>query len=318
MKANRLQYNNNEKMIPEPPEPYKSSAALIAELESNNKFFDSIVDMIPAKLYIAGNTGDEMYNPKYRKGQHKESKEARRARNKEARAAKFDPSRAETTLQAKRRKETEESDDDDSDSDLDTGSNNIGIEMDDDDENDVVQDGVQKSSIEAQKDTDGLSRINILREKLRAKIAEKQGSRPSSSGATSKRAARRAEKQKRVEAAKKRKEAGGSGFSSANQNRSNDKKKIDVDRIKKALSKESIQEDLSGIDFGGIAGLSKKEYYKDNKSLENINKKKNLVQLLKQAEEKQKRLEELKASENEADKEKAKRIQWGDTLKEAT
>jgi hypothetical protein len=37
--------------------------------------------MIPTKFYISGQTGDD-YNPKYYKGQSKESKEARRARNK--------------------------------------------------------------------------------------------------------------------------------------------------------------------------------------------------------------------------------------------
>lgn len=38
--------------------PYHSSAALLKELQEHNAFFDELVDMIPAKLYIAGNTGE--------------------------------------------------------------------------------------------------------------------------------------------------------------------------------------------------------------------------------------------------------------------
>ena len=59
-----------------------------------------MVDMIPAKLYVAGHSGDD-FNPKYFKGQAKESKEARRAKNKHAKRAKLDPSTAETTTQTK-------------------------------------------------------------------------------------------------------------------------------------------------------------------------------------------------------------------------
>lgn len=31
--------------------------ALLKELEQHNSFFDDLVDMIPAKLYVAGNSG---------------------------------------------------------------------------------------------------------------------------------------------------------------------------------------------------------------------------------------------------------------------
>jgi 60S ribosome biogenesis protein Rrp14 len=30
---------------------------LLRELEEHNSFFDELVDMIPAKLYVAGNSG---------------------------------------------------------------------------------------------------------------------------------------------------------------------------------------------------------------------------------------------------------------------
>ena len=80
--------------------------SLYRDLASHNSYFDNLVDMLPSKLYIAGNTGDEMYNPKYKRGQHKESKEARRARNKAARLSKFQS--PETTLEKKARLAREE------------------------------------------------------------------------------------------------------------------------------------------------------------------------------------------------------------------
>ena len=90
---------------------------------------------------------------------------------------------------------------------------------------------------------------------------------------------------------------------------------VNTGRGAKSTSRE---EDLAGVDFGGIAGLSKKATYLDNKSLaKSGGKKKSLDRLLADAEKKRDRLQELKAG-TEEDKEKAMRIQWGDTLKEAT
>ena len=70
--------------------------SLLEDLQEDNYFFDQLVDLIPAKLYIAGQSGDD-YNPKskYFKGQSKESKEARRAKNKQSKRAKFDPNLSE-------------------------------------------------------------------------------------------------------------------------------------------------------------------------------------------------------------------------------
>ena len=85
-----------------------NSDDLHSELLSHNAFFDNVVNMIPAKLYIAGHSGDDAYHPKYLKGQHKESKEARRARSKIAKREKFDPEKAETTIETKRRVQMED------------------------------------------------------------------------------------------------------------------------------------------------------------------------------------------------------------------
>ena len=83
----------------EKPKFAYSKDLLLQDLQSDNMFFDGIVDMIPAKIYVAGNSGDD-YNPKYFKGQAKESKEARRAKAKQAKRAKLDPNLAETTTAA--------------------------------------------------------------------------------------------------------------------------------------------------------------------------------------------------------------------------
>ena len=88
-------------MPPQHHHPSPGDSDLLSELLSHNAYFDSLVNMIPARLYIAGASGDDAYNPKYGKGQHEESKEARRARNKIAKREKFDPSKMETTLETK-------------------------------------------------------------------------------------------------------------------------------------------------------------------------------------------------------------------------
>ena len=362
--------------------------ALYRDLASNNSYFDGLVDMLPSKLYIAGNTGDEMYNPKYKRGQHKESKEARRARNKAARLQKFQS--PETTLEKKARLAREEaemdmdgdsSSSDDSDGEMEGGKAGKKRRMkknaakkqqqqqqqqqqkgkkkagawaddsddDDDDDNDggdmMMSDdqpknnkksksvaGGEGNAADADADDDeaaaqgeGGSRIEALRARLRAKIAERQSQRPGgvqSPDAVSKRAARRAEKQRRVEAAKKRADKGGSTRVGKN-----DAKKYKVSDAElggtvvntgRGANGGSREEDLAGVDFGGIAGLSKKATYLDNKSLaKSGGKKKSLDRLLADAEKKRDRLQELKAG-TEEDKEKAMRIQWGDTLKEAS
>ena len=349
--------------------------ALYRDLASNNSYFDGLVDMLPSKLYIAGNTGDEMYNPKYKRGQHKESKEARRARNKAARLQKFQS--PETTLEKKARLAREEaemdmdgdSSSDDSDDEMEGGKAGKKRRMkknaakkqqlqgkkkagawaddsDDDGDNDgddmMMSDDQPKNNKKSKSTADGEgnaadaddddaaqgeggSRIEALRARLRAKIAERQSQRPGgvqSPDAVSKRAARRAEKQRRVEAAKKRADKGGSTRVGKN-----DAKKYKVSDAElggtvvntgRGANGGSREEDLAGVDFGGIAGLSKKATYLDNKSLaKSGGKKKSLDRLLADAEKKRDRLQELKAG-TEEDKEKAMRIQWGDTLKEAS
>ena len=343
--------------------------SLYRDLASHNSYFDNLVDMLPSKLYIAGNTGDEMYNPKYKRGQHKESKEARRARNKAARLSKFQS--PETTLEKKARLAREEaemdmdsSDSSGSDSEVEggkagkkrrmkknaakskqQGKKKAGAWAAGDSDDDIVLSEDQPKNTKTSKSADtssetkaegnddgggnaqgeGGTRIEALRARLRAKIAERQSQRPGgvqSPDAVSKRAARRAEKQRRVEAAKKRADKGGStrvGKSDAKKYKVSDAELggtvVNAGRGAKSTSRE---EDLAGVDFGGIAGLSKKATYLDNKSLaKSGGKKKSLDRLLADAEKKRDRLQELKAG-TEEDKEKAMRIQWGDTLKEAT
>jgi len=302
-----------------------SSKAILKELEKHNAFFDSLVDMIPAKLYVKGNSGDGLYNPKYRKGQHKESKEARKARNKLLRNSKFDPDR-ETTREEKSRVEKEQYERDD-DSDGDDAMDHVQ----DDHEEEVQQtdaklDKSQTTKMSSTQDNPAQSRIEALRAKLRAKLEEKRSQRPGGNGNSdsmvSKRAARRAEKKRRADLAKKRQANAPSGSTQTGKNKAEKitlVKDLGGSKINNTESK-SVSDDLSGIDFGGIAGLKNNlsgNYTDANKSLKNKGKKKSLEKLLEEAETKKERLRQLKESDDAEDKEKAKKIQWGDTLKAA-
>jgi hypothetical protein len=343
--------------------------------------------MIPAKLYISGgassgggsSSGSSSDNVKYRKGQHVESKEAKRAKDK---AAKYDPKRVETTLQTKKRVRMEETEMEESDDDVEDDivmSDDDGDDGDDDDGSEATEptgnigsskkiihnNNTETSPVSVQLDEDISSsypsRIEALRAKLRAKVAALAGSTKNvgaidgeSGGGTvnpaltSKRAARRAEKKRRMEAAKQR--AGKTGSSSvvASANGSNNKKrrldtttsmgKSSMTASSSSLSAittttTTVANDLATIDYQSLAGLRPKlDGALDNKSLVGIGgttipsssssnkgkKKASLEKLLADAERKQARLRELKTSNNEADKEKARSIVWQDTFKVAS
>lgn len=281
--------------------PY-SSEKLLAELTEHNDFFDMIVDMIPSKLYISGQSGDD-YNPKNRfyRGVTQDSKEARKAAAKLAKRRKLDPTQKESTVDKKERLEGEKQ----AYAATTTSSVIPG----------------QSTAPKAQQQPTASpfqSRIEALRAKLHAKIAEKQAQRPSNGGnnpdQVSKRAARRAEKRRRQEEAAKRKKGSSTKV---------------VDTLKSAAahykmatsSQTDPAQDLMHLDFGRLSGLNKlssstENYAETNKSLANLSKSKNLKKMLADAEEKRKRLQEFKRG-SEEEKAKATAIQWADTLKEA-
>ena len=298
-------------------------------------------------FHLISKKGDGLYNPKYRKGQHKESKQARRARNKLAKKNKFDPNVSETTREEKIRFENEQYDDDDDDDDEHSDSSHdeemvLDNDDDDDDDNDSgyvkgnEKEDVHTSNVTTQSTPQEFitnpnqSRIEQLRAKLRAKLEEKRSQRPgtgsNSDTMVSKRAARRAEKKRKIELAKKKQANTGSNISKGSTQTG--KTKQEKISLVKDLGGSTISEtnaktvvdDLSGIDFGGIAGLKNNlgaNYIESNKSLKNKGKKKSLERLLAEAEAKKERLRQLKESDDAEDKEKAKSIMWGDTLKAA-
>ncbi len=272
-----------------------SPEQLLFELQSDNAFFDNLVNMIPAKLYVAGNSGDD-FNPKYFKGQAKESKEARRAKSKQAKRAKLDPSLAETTTQLKKRLEG---------GDSSAPPRPAGAMP-------ITPEHSKASEAEIASPPSGLSRIDALRAKLHAKLEEKRGQRPADPNTVSKRAARRTEKKKRQdEAAQRKKKAHTQADSSSN------KKYI----IGASEGSDDPAADLAQLDFGRLAGLnrpSNTNYQKTNKALANIGKSKNLQKMLADAEAKRQRLEELKQSQKDEDKQKAANLEWGDAIKEAS
>lgn len=263
---------------------------LVSDLQDHNAFFDHLVDMIPQKLYIAAKNEDS-YNAKYQKGQHKENREARKAQMKAAKRAKFDPSLSETNVQAQKR--------------LENDRNGAKKPL-------PLKQQKEESPKNAPLPVDNKSRIEALRAKLHAKIVEKGGQRPTDPSVVSKRAARRAEKQRRKEEAMKKKKSA---------NTKVDGKTGGMTKYTISSGYESVDpaQDLSNIDYGRLTGLNPEApHYKNNKALANLSSSKNLEKILADAEEKRKKLEELKRSGNEEDKEKLAKMQWSDTLKEAS
>jgi DNA excision repair protein ERCC-4 len=294
---------------------------IMSELESHNSFFDDLVDMIPSKLYVAGNSGDDAYNPKYGKGQSKESKESRRARNKLSKLRKFDPDQSESTREEKLRLERE-ADAHDSD---DEQMEDIHFE-----DNHEEESAYALSTSKEKNENSGSkqSRIEELRARLRAKLEERKQSTFASEkndSMISKRAARRAEKQKKIELAKKKKS---SSTSTINASKgvsqktpiAETEKTLGIKKSNFTADPTTVADDLSGIDFGAIAGLKtdfimKGDYSSANKSLKNMGKKKSLERLLSEAEAKKERLRQLKESDDVYDKEKAKQLEWTEALK---
>jgi hypothetical protein len=336
---------------------------LLSDLLSHNAYFDSVVNMIPARLYVAGiaaapppSGADPPDNARYRRGQHAESKEARRAREKRAR---FDPATAETTLETKRRLREESeggggSDDDyDDDGDGDDDDGNDDDAMSDGDGETVDCGGDDAAAAVSVAGGGGgigggtsqhASRIEALRAKLRARVAALAGTAVAAGGsspaptssspaAVSKRAARRAEKRRRQEAARQRGvRAGGASTSSAvavgaaegGGSKRRRAASIDGDAEPAVVAAATVAGDLATIDYQSLAGLRPKpDGALDNKSLLGMGGKtgnknrKSLERLLADAERKQARLRELKSSGEEGDAEKARSIEWSETLKVA-
>ena len=284
--------------INKPPQQHNGAGVLLSDLQEHNLFFDFLVDMIPQKLYIAEKNLDS-YNPKYQKGQHKENRELRKAQMKAAKRAKFDPSLSESNVEAKKRAEEER---------LQKHGGPKLLPQKHSTEQEGEDDSNKNISTPA---VDNKSRIEALRAKLHAKIAEKSGQRPTDPSVVSKRAARRAEKQKRKEEAMKRKKS-----ASTKVNGSNNQGKYTMNSDPKSVDPA---QDLAKIDFGRLTGLNpEKPNYKDNKALANVSKPKNLEKILADAEQKRQKLEELKRSENDEDKEKLAKMQWSDAIKEAS
>ena len=267
-----------------------SKAQLLAELTENNEFFDMMVDMIPSKLYISPRKleeeGEVIPNHKYHRNQSKaDTKEARRAAAKAAKRRKLDPEAETSTSKLQKR--------------LEQGTTLLPPPKPVPPK--VVSPNPQQSRIEA------------LREKLHAKIAERQQQNPRTKdpNQVSKRAARRAEKERRREEAKKRRSSSTAETANAN----------NTTRFASGVDSEATRAaDLAQVDFGRLAGLNgtslQKNYEQSNKALRNLSKPKNLHKMLADAEAKRAKLEELKQGDEEAIA-KAQKLLWSDTFKEA-
>jgi hypothetical protein len=316
------------------PPQHIDAKSIIGDIEQHNEYFDNLVDIIPANVYVVDTSNNQStyHQSKHQKKQGKDSKEAKKAEAKRAKAKigklkKFDPAQQESTRAKKMRVENAEDDDSDNDS-------MEGIQFQDNHEEEQEDHkspkGSNGSKPNKSKSSAHQSRIEDLRSKLRAKLEERKSNSVTNSTSNtmvSKRAARRAEKKKKIEMTKKRqaqsKVSGGSTvtgkFGVASIKIVQD---LGGSKINAESKPKDVVDDLVGIDLGGIAGLkddllTKGKYSAVNKSLKNMGKKKSLERLLEEAEAKKERLRQLKASDDIEDKEKAKKIEWGDALKAA-
>lgn len=259
------------------------------------------------------------------KGNGKVTKEARKERNKLSKLRKFDPQQSESTREEKIRLEQEifahSSDDEQMDD----------VEFDDDaDDEDNHTDNIEKTNVsESENKQDSKqSRIEELRAKLRAKLEERKQSTPMSEkndSMISKRAARRADKKKKIDLAKRKAVVtntveDNAKVKNSSHNKNNPKESTYLVKEKSSMNHASLADDLNGIDFGAIVGLksdflTKGNYLSANKSLKNMGKKKSLERLLSEAEAKKERLRQLKESADVEDKEKAKQLEWTEALR---
>mmetsp|Transcript_7106 Transcript_7106/g.10156 ORF Transcript_7106/g.10156 Transcript_7106/m.10156 type:complete len:471 (-) Transcript_7106:35-1447(-) len=334
------------------PPQHMDAKSIRRELNSHNAFFDDLVDMFPTHEYVNNSYNkinvDMNMNAnvsKYQKVNGKNTKESKWAK---AKAAKAQKSAKLSTREEKKRIEAENDDNDMAGIEFDAGDNNDNANDDaessnsngDDHHLEVKETSKSASTSKPMKLNPNQSRIEQLRNKLKAKLEEKSD-RPAGASDTwvSKRAARRAEKKKRQEmAAKKKAKSAKMGVSGSVSGSSGLMKngmpgkvkliaadlggsKINTDHKSKSLS--NVFDDLEGIDFGGIAGLKnpvslRGNYAVANKSLKNLGKKKSLERLLEEAEAKKLRLRELKESGDVDDKNKASKLEWGDAIRVAS
>jgi len=303
--------------------------SIYKEVEDHNEFFDDLVDLIPAKLYVGNTGGNDQTLPhhfKHQKGLNKDSKAAKKSKLKTDKRNKFDPTQQESTRDKKRKLEEQDAGESDDDS---MGDIQFQDNHEEEDETELTNVPSSENPGKATKNSPHQSRIEELRAKLRAKLEEKKNNTNGTSDTiVSKRAARRTEKKRRVDIAKKKhaQQIVPSGKTLTGKNgliAIKIVKELGGSKINSATNKaKTLVDDLAGIDFGAIAGLkddllTKGKYVGVNKSLKNMGKKKSLERLLEEAEAKKLRLRQLKESDDIEDKQEAKKMQWGDALKAA-
>ena len=255
------------------------------ELLAHNDFFDMLVDMIPSKLYVAGQSGDD-YNPKverYYKKSTEESKQARQAAAKLAKRRKLDPATVESTRQVQQRVAGSK----------DTANPTPPKPL---QPAPTPKEEKQKEPLQA-----GQSRIEALRAKLHAKIKALGQNRPAPED-VSKRAARRADKLKRrAEAAERAKE----------KQQKEKAERITTKQLEKAAA---AKESLEHLEFGRLTGFTEgpnsKHYAATNKSLRNLSTGKNLEKMLADAKAKKEKMRSSAPSDQAS-------MQWKDVLSEA-
>ena len=330
-------------------------AELVAELDEHNDFFDMIVDMFPSSggalsssssssSFIVGKTSNRRQNntkdtkrrtredeedstreaEDHRKNKYfKKSSEPapqkiarlQQSKSSTASTAKSD-SKASTELPQTKRRKLESSTTEASPK----GSPNQRTGRPQADPSSDKQDEPETKTTPEDVKIRNKSRIENLRAKLLAKISMKQSGRPQRPDQVSKRAARRDEKRRRQEQAKNRLNKKSSSSATLRQSESSNSLIVGYGSGSTAVSPA---QDLAQVDFGRLTGLNPKSTIdpataRSREILQELTKPKNLHKMLKDAEAKRQKLQELKQQqENSEAKAKLEAIQWKDTFKEA-
>jgi hypothetical protein len=207
----------------------------------------------------------------------------------------------------------------------------------------------KRATVDASENDVPKSRVEALRAKLRAKIAEKRAQRPVlSPDQVSKRAARRAAKRRKQEQNKKKSSSssvvgastphsGGSSSSSAAAAAATSASSAVSMSSRNSLSDAAIMDqlkDLAHVDYGRLSGLrgdnistptgtpvgrgGSRNYLEMNKALANVHKSKNYKKMLEDSQKKREKIRQLQRPDaTDEEKEELRQIQWSDALHEA-
>ena len=276
-----------------------NAKTLLREIINHNIFFDKLVDQLGLGNPVLDKEDDDGYGDddvyvieenvkKFKKGQNEENRDTKRARLKQ-----------QNQLDLNNKHTSEDNEE-------------LLDAKDDADEEEKLAMDVEE--VEHKEGSNEKTSIALSAQELRVKFQKKLESvsnyNPKTSQTVdSKKYKRNEEKKRKKEKQQKKQMAEKNKKSTPNKDENNKKAKI-----------PSAADDLATIDFGKIEGIDQNKYYhEDNKSLAFADGgKKHLIHKLRDAEKKKEQIHKLQSSTETSQKDKAKEMQWNDTLKVAS